>query len=573
MHPFARGGLAVLLPLLSSFGVVAQDEKVPGLDDKQAELVAAARKKLAAIGYEVPAAVAARTRTAAEVIDDLQAQQDVLFARDGFELQFALRKALKLPTGKDVAALRETSVASMARGLAAYYDPIGKTFVMLPTMARDLNEALGGSLALVTHELVHACQDARDGGLAAFFAGKDGNIDRVLARRILVEGEAEVVAAWALAGEDGAKKVGELAAVNGLDKLLAGELTGAIYEAGRRVVAARFADGGREALAKIWASPAESTEQLLHADKLGRDLPQDVVLPEFGSLRVVARTTIGELLLQEILRQLGADSATAFCGACGWDGDTFAIVEGKKANGDEARGVVWRTFWDRDEDASQFEQLLAKKKRGRVHRQGRVVDWAQAQYNPLQAELVATLAAAVPELAADDEAAASTAAAEAVVQKDAAAQGVRGDRWELPRFGLSIAVPKGWEVREMQGMQVLLDTAGGQNGFANNANVQGLPRGGVADVEQLLENNRAQFEQMPTLHLDAAKVGERSAQPVVEMEFHGTMPNMPELHFLTLLYLRGEQQVVVTFTVREDVWKANEESLRAVLAGITITPE
>jgi hypothetical protein len=40
-----------------------------------------------------------------------------------------------------------------------------------------------------------------------------------------------------------------------------------------------------------------------------------------------------------------------------------------------------------------------------------------------------------------------------------------------------------------------------------------------------------------------------------------------------LIYLRGQQQVVVTFTVRAEDWQANEESLRAALAGITIAPE
>lgn len=578
MRSFARGGLAVLLPVLCSVvlpsvGVVAQDDKAAALDDKQAELVATARAKLAAVGYTVPAAVGARTRTAAAVIDDLQAHQDLLFPRDGFELQFALLKALKLEAGRDAAALRERTVAGMARGLAAYYDPIAKTFVLLPTAARDLNDALGGSLALVAHELVHACQDARDGGLAGFFAGKEGSIDRVLARRIVAEGEAEVVAAWALLGEDMAKSLGAAEAANGLGKLFAGQLTGAIYEAGRRVAAAQFAAGGRDALAKLWAAPAASTEQLLHADKLGRDLPQDVPLPDFGSMRVVARTTIGELLMQEILRQLGADTTAAFCGACGWDGDTFAIVEGKKANGDDARGVVWRTFWDRDEDASQFEALMTKKKRGRIHRHGRVVDWAQAQNNPLQAELAAKLAASVPELAADAEAAASTAASEEAVQKDAAAQGVRGDRWELEKFGLSLPVPKGWELRELQGVKILIDGAGARNGFANNANVQGVPRGAIADAEQLLAANRAEFAKIPTLTVDAATIGERSGQPVVEMEFHGKMASSPDLRFLVLIYLRGQQQVVVTFTVRAEDWQANEESLRAALAGITIAPE
>jgi hypothetical protein len=578
MRSFARGGLAVLLPVLcsvvlSSAGVVAQDDKAAALDDKQAELVATARTKLAAVGYTVPAAVGARTRTAAEVIDDLQAHQDLMFPRDGFELQFALLRALKLGAGRDAAALRERAVAGMARGHAAYYDPIAKTFVLLPTAARDLADALGGSLALVTHELVHACQDARDGGLAGFFAGNDGSIDRVLARRIVVEGEAEVVAAWALHGEEMAKNLGAAEAANSLGKLFAGQLTGAIYEAGRRVAAAQFAAGGRDALAKLWAAPAASTEQLLHAGKLGRDLPQDVPLPDFGSVRVVARTTCGELLMQDLLRQLGAHTTAAFCGACGWDGDTFAIVESKSANGDDARGVVWRTFWDRDEDAVQFEQLLAKKKRGRIHRQGRVVDWAQAQNDALQAELAASLLASVPELAADGEAAASTAAAEEAVQKDAAAQGVRGDRWEIDKFGLSLPVPKGWELRERRGAKILVDGTGARNGFTNNANVQAVPRGSVADAEQLLAANRTEFAKVPTLTIDAAKIGERSGQPVVEMEFHGKVASSPELRFLTLYYLRGQQQVAVTFTVRADDWQEHEESLRAVLAGITITPE
>lgn len=549
----------------------AQGDEAAKLDAKQAELVAAARAKLAAVGYAVPETVGARSRTAAEVVDDLQAHQELLFPRDGFELQFALLKALRLNPGRDAAALRERTIAEMARGIAAYYDPIGKAFVLLPTAAGDFNEAVGGSLALVTHELVHACQDARDGGLATFFAGKDGSIDRVLARRIVVEGEAEVVAVWALAGETEAKNVGASEMAHGLGKLFAGQLTGAIYEAGRRVMAQRFATGGREALAKLWTEPPTSTEQLLHADKLGRDLPQQVVLPDFGGLRVVASTTIGELLLQDLLRQRGASTDEAFQGACGWDGDTLAIVEGE--NGPGSRGVVWRICWDRDEDAVQFEQRMSKGKRsGSLQRHGRVVDYVRVPFDELEQDLLAKLAAAVPVLEEDAAAAASTAAAEERSQRAAESQGVRGDRWEHAQLGLSVPVPKGFALREIRGVKVLVDEAAAARGFANNLNVQAVPRGAVADFQQFVQQNRDQLAALPGITVDRLEPGERSGQPVIEVELHGRFGRSAELHCLVVSFLRADQAVTVTLTFAKGDWAAGEAEARRVMQGIEITP-
>lgn len=573
-HAVAMGSLlprscaASSLLWLATFAS-AQGDEAAKLEAKKAELVAEARVKLAAVGYSVPEAVGARTRTAAEVIDDLRAHQELLFPRDGFELQFALLKALRLDPGRDAAALRERTIAEMARGIAAYYDPIGKAFVLLSTQAGDVNEALGGSLALVTHELVHACQDARDGGLGTFFAAQDGSIDRVLARRIVVEGEAEVVAVWALVGEAEAKKIGSMEMAHGLDKLFAGQLTGAIYEAGRRVMALRFAAGGRDGLAKLWAAPPTSTEQLLHADKLGNDVPQQVVLPDFGALRVVASTTLGELLVQEILRQLGASTNEAYRGACGWDGDTLAIVQGEK--GPAARGVVWRTYWDRDEDASQFEQRMAKARRGRTQRHGRVVDYVQVPSDELEDDLVAKLAAAVPELVQDADAAVSTAAAEDASQREAAAQGVRGGRWEIAKFGLSVPVPKGFVEKEVRGLTVLIDKAAGR-GFANNINVQAAPRGPIADNAQLLQQNREQLEAMTGIVVDRIEASERSGQPVIEVELHGRLGRSSELHCLVVAFLRGDQTVSVTMTVGKDDWAASEAEARRVMQGIEISP-
>ena len=105
-----------------------------------------------------------------------------------------------------------------------------------------------------------------------------------------------------------------------------------------------------------------------------------------------------------------------------------------------------------------------------------------------------------------------------------------------------------------------------------NVNVQVLPRGPLADDEALLAANRTQIEAMAGLELDAIELGPCGKQQVVFAEYHGRIGAMQPMHFLAILYLRGDEQVVITATTIEKRWKGDEAMLRKLLLGVTITP-
>jgi hypothetical protein len=151
-----------------------------------------------------------------------------------------------------------------------------------------------------------------------------------------------------------------------------------------------------------------------------------------------------------------------------------------------------------------------------------------------------------------------------------AASAVRGAKWEQPALGLSIPVPERWELREVQGTKLLFDTATMGSGFAVNVNVQALPRGQLADLDAMLEVNRTQLEQLKVTVV-AIEIGKCGEADVIRGEFHGRLGPTP-LHCLQLMYLRGQQQVIVTATASPKQWPGQEKTLRELMAGIVVTP-
>ncbi|MCB9879143.1 MAG: hypothetical protein H6835_16225 [Planctomycetes bacterium] len=558
--------LLVVLPFATC--LAAQEE--PAAAERQ-RLFDEAAKRLGTVGYEVPASVKSESRTGKQVIADFEAQQDALMPRHAFALQHALFAALGLPAGDDVDEFREQTVASMARGLSAYYDPLRKVFVMLPTMTRDVAEALGGGAGpLVTHELVHAHQDARDGGLVGYFGGPDGTLDRVLARRVVIEGEAELMAVIAMAGEEkGVEGLRSALDFGVLDQMFAGETTGMLYDAGRRLALARYEAGGLDAVRGLWTVPPASGEQALHATKYGADAPAAVTVPQVGGLTAARETTLGELMTLNLLRLIGVPRLQASLAAAGWDGDLLVAFD---RGDDRDVALVWRSLWDRDEDAADFAARLRQRGRGVVEVEARMVDWVFAADAELQRSVSAACGGsrAVPDPVEDD--AVGTAAVEAALRARMAQTSSDGEVWRHDAVGLTVPIPDGWEVKEVNGVEMLIDPVTGRTGFALNANVMKVARGPITDLHMLLDVNQKQMEQM-NLTVDRFEVVERDGVEVLEGEYHGKIGRMASMHFLLLGYLRGEQQVFVTVTSSDKLWEKHEGELRELVAGIRIAKE
>jgi hypothetical protein len=531
-------------------------------------LLDAARARLGKLGYQPAASVVPEQRTAKEVIRDFDAQQDLLLPPASFPVQHALFAGLGIPAGQTPADLREQSVAAMVRGVSAYYDPVHKAFVLLPTLTRQMAEALaGGAAPLITHELVHACQDAREGGLVGWFDATNRTLDEANARRIVVEGEAELVAVLALAGEPGVQMLEGDEAENTLESVLAGEFTARVYSAGRRLMRERYAAGRLEAVRALWQLPPASSEQAMHARKLGSDVPTAVVVPAIEGLREAHATTLGEFVVLNVLRLLKVDRLDARIAAAGWDGDRCVVF----ARGDaEAEAVVWRTVWDRDADAEDFAARIASAQRGVVRRDGRVVDWVHAADADLVARIVAVCDADRPQPKADAADAESTAAVEAALT--AAQPRARAEHgfWRHEAYGLAVPIPEGWEVRDFNGTEMLFEKP--IAGFAANVNVLSMPAGPLVDLEAIVRGTRAQLERLK-LDLGQFEIVERDGVEVVLGHYSGRMPGQPPLHFLMLGLLRSGQQIYVTITTSVPAWQADAASYRAIRDGIRIEAE
>lgn len=218
------------------------------------------------------------------------------------------------------------------------------------------------------HEFTHALQDQRF-GLKAFVGDATDQSDRALARSAVVEGDATLLMTfWAqryltpqqLAEVGSAADPASQAILDKMPAILKDPLLFP-YTSGLTTAFTAYQNGGGNAgIDKLFANPPASTEQVLHPEKLAAgEKPVPVAFPDdlaarLGSgWKVALQDTLGELLLEIVLRDGGA-SGTGDA-AAGWGGDRVALLEGP----DGKVAVVLDTTWDTVDDAAQFEAALA----------------------------------------------------------------------------------------------------------------------------------------------------------------------------------------------------------------------
>lgn len=282
---------------------------------------------------------------------------------------------------------------------AAHYDPEDKTYYLLatnvPPLARDL---------IASHELCHALQDQHF-DLRAFCqedveAIRD-NADAGSARQALVEGGATLVmTTWLIGRQMNLKQPAaaaafastavSLQAAMGVDEILELARAGAsdpslggmnwaveglekcprffveqllyCYLQGAFMVDFVRTRGGWQAVDRLYARPPESTEQVLHPEKLlgDRDAPVDVRLPRLldrlpPGWSLCEQDVLGELGVRALLRtahgRVAGAGALAVDAAEGWGGDRYYYFV--REAGDEDL-LVWQTEWDTLRDATEF---------------------------------------------------------------------------------------------------------------------------------------------------------------------------------------------------------------------------
>ncbi|HEX5828475.1 MAG TPA: hypothetical protein VFY23_13200 [Candidatus Limnocylindrales bacterium] len=252
-------------------------------------------------------------------------------------------------------------LTSQVAGL--YDDDAKKMFVVTNT-----GEIGGAEKITYAHEYTHALQDQRF--VLGDLIGEDKDQgDRTLARTALVEGDATLLMSlWAqqhlspdeLAEAVSAADPGSEAILAKMPAILRETLIWP-YTQGLQLTLRAFQGGGYGAIDQLYSTPPDSTEQVLHPEKLdAREAPVPVAFPDDfpGSLgtgwEIALEDTIGEYQLG-ILVGDAAGGANATEAAAGWGGDRVAWVTGP----DGANAAILDTRWDTDADAAEFSAALA----------------------------------------------------------------------------------------------------------------------------------------------------------------------------------------------------------------------
>lgn len=499
--------------------------------------------------------------------EDVDRQQDLFFRPAHFSGEAGLVSAL---IDEDLrlsdAQARLTAVQASLHAVPAYYQWDRDALVFPRTALGEAVETMGNREGVVAHELAHALQDQRPGGIEARVQPKERWTDAVNVARCLLEGEAELIALEVLRARKELDLSGlteeQLERAASLEQRLTGSGS-MIYHVGRSVLLRDWKRGGWDAVRARIQSPPPSSEQLLHPNKLGLDTPTEVLPQELEGWTPLFRDVVGELQTFVYLSRLGApDSAVA---ACGWDGDCLQVFR----NDQRQKLVVWRTVWDSELDAKQFHQALPAK--GRAVRHGRWVDlvWSNA---PGAAFRVRGKLSAPPEAAPQEADAASTREAERALALRAARDEPRleGNRWAIPGARLVLRLPEGWTTRHDGAIYAGVSPDVRTRGFRDNVNVQLQPNPLGEDLDAHAKFNREQLAVEPGMTLVSLEKSQAAGRPLLKARFTGTM-NLNKLEFECWIFPRQQDQVVITTTTLVSHPAEVKASLRRILESIEFT--
>jgi hypothetical protein len=270
---------------------------------------------------------------------------------------------LLMPQQDDLESLYLDLLTSQVIGL---YDPDTKTMYVVTETGKI------GPMEEITyaHEYTHALQDQAF-NLKKVQGTATDQSDRSIARSSLIEGDATLLMSlWAqqnltpqeLFQAAGAEDPAAAAALQRIPPILRDTLQFP-YTSGLQLTLGTFQQGGYGAVDDLFRDPPDSTEQVMHADKLAsREAPIRVSFPKDLAKRLgdgwseAIQDTLGELQLGILLRETaGVDQATADQAAAGWGGDRVVAVSGP----DGADGIVIDTRWDTDQDATEFNAAIS----------------------------------------------------------------------------------------------------------------------------------------------------------------------------------------------------------------------
>ena len=270
----------------------------------------------------------------------------------------ALFKALALmPQDESLRDLYIELLTSQVAGL--YDDETKKMYVVTSTGAIGPAEKI-----TYAHEYTHALQDQQF--ILRDLMGDDKDQgDRALARSTLVEGDATLLMSLWAQQHMTTQELGEAAnAADPASEAILARMPAILkdallfpYTSGLTMTLGAFQQaGGYSGVDGLFANPPDTTEQVIHPEKLAaREPAVAVAFPDdfAGSLgegwTIALQDTLGEFQLRTLLAD-AAQSADANTAATGWGGDRVAWVTGP----DGANAAVLDTRWDTDADAAEF---------------------------------------------------------------------------------------------------------------------------------------------------------------------------------------------------------------------------
>lgn len=253
----------------------------------------------------------------------------------------------------------------LEEGVLGFYDPKRRTLFIGDFVPKPMLSMVVG------HEIAHGLQDMHF-DLVKHQEPMLHQADAESARRFLIEGEAQAAyLAW-MSGEGGLKNItpsvwqamgDQVLDFSGFSPypILARALQ-MPYSDGTATVAQIVLDQGWPAVSELYKRLPETTEQMLHYEKLkARELAIPVALDAEALAQALGRSAIwhdqiGEATWLAMLAEVEGSRTARRC-AAGWGGDVLlAFHEGTLQEGVPA--VVTASTWDTEADARDFEACL-----------------------------------------------------------------------------------------------------------------------------------------------------------------------------------------------------------------------
>jgi hypothetical protein len=260
------------------------------------------------------------------------------------------------------------ALALLGGRVAGFYDP--KQSVMV--LAGDLGEA--EATETLAHELAHALAD-QSFPFAPHVKYKPGEGDRASAVHSFIEGDAtstmlDITLGSAFEMTEEAVRLAFVAST------LMSEVGAKTPRAVNSSLVAPYVDGFAciqqlrrrgdwRAVDEVWRNLPETTEQLLHIDKLlAREPAEAITTPSLGPLekdgyKIVIEDVMGEQGLRILLEDI-ARRSVAREGAAGWGGDKAFVAE-RVVAGNRQVAVAYRLRMDTVIDAAEVGEQFDKK--------------------------------------------------------------------------------------------------------------------------------------------------------------------------------------------------------------------